>query len=165
MMKTGDAVKDWTVRDVMQTEVLSVDADWPLEKLTGFLVGNNISGAPVTSDTGELIGVVSLTDIVRHENMPDTGAASRDPHDYYRYSLEYKIGREEVAMYHIEHESSVRVRDIMTPMIYAVGENTGIQEVADTMIKGRIHRVFVTEGSKLAGIVTALDMLRVVRDL
>ena len=165
MMKPGDAVKGLTVRDVMQSEVLAVDGDWPLEKLTGFLVDNNISGAPVTAQTGELIGVVSLTDIVRHDNMPDTGAASHDPHDYYRYALEYKIGREEVARFHIEHESSVRVRDIMTPMIYAVGENTSIQEVADTMIKGRIHRVFVTSGPRLAGIVTALDMLQVVRNL
>ncbi len=165
MMKPGDAVKDLTVRDIMQREVLSVDGDWPLEKLTDFLIGNNISGAPVTADTGALIGVVSLTDIVRHDSMPDTGVASHDPHDYYRYSLEYKLGREEVGRFHLEYESSVRVRDIMTPMIYAVGENTSIREVADTMIRGRIHRVFVTSGPRLAGIVAALDMLQVIRDL
>lgn len=165
MIKPGNAARNLTVRDVMQSEVLAVDGDWPIEKLTEFLVGNNISGAPVTAETGELIGVVSLTDIVRHDNMPDTRAASHDPHEYYLYSLEYKIGREEVSKFHIELESSVRVRDIMTPMIYSVGENTSIQEVADTMIKGRIHRVFVTSGEKLTGIVTALDMLQVVRDL
>ncbi len=165
MIKPGDAVSNLTVRDVMQRDVLAVDEDWPVEKLTGFLVSNNISGAPVTAGSGELIGVVSLTDIVRHDNMPNESAASRDPHEYYRYSLEYKIGREEVAMYHVEHESSVRVRDIMTPMIYSVGESTRIQEVADTMIKGRIHRVFVTSGQRLTGIVTALDMLQVVRAL
>ena len=165
MREPGSSIRNLTVRDIMQTEVLSVDGDWPVEKLTSFLVSNHISGAPVTAENGELIGVVSLTDIVRHDNMPETGGASRDPHDYYLYSLEYKIGREEVSMYHLEHESSVRVRDIMTPMIYAVGEDTSIQEVADTMIKGRIHRVFVTSRQRLSGIVTALDMLQVVRNL
>ena len=37
--------------------------------------------------------------------------------------------------------------------------------VADTMLKGRIHRVFVTRDRKLVGIVTALDMLQVIRDI
>ncbi len=165
MNTPGDAARNLTVRDVMQRDVLAVEGDWSIERLTGFLVSKNISGAPVIAGNGELIGVVSLTDIVRHENMPNARSTAHDPHDYYRYSLEYKIGREEIALYHIEHESSVRVQDIMTPMIYSVGENTRIQEVADTMIKGRIHRVFVTSGQRLTGIVTALDMLQVVRDL
>jgi len=59
----------------------------------------------------------------------------------------------------------VQVRDIMTPMIFSVSENTSVQEVADVMLKRRIHRVFVTRDGKLAGIVTALDMLKVIRDL
>jgi CBS domain-containing protein len=57
------------------------------------------------------------------------------------------------------------VRDIMTPMIFSVSEDTSVQEVAETMLKGRIHRVFVTRDNKLAGIVTALDMLKVIRGL
>lgn len=158
-------MRNLSVSDVMQREVLAVDGGWPIEKLTAFLVGRNISGAPVIADSGELIGVVSLTDIVRHDSMPSAADTSPDPHEYYLYSLEYQLGREEISMFHVEHESSVKVRDIMTPMIYAVSEHTSIQDVADTMIKGRIHRVFVTGGKKLMGIVTALDMLRIVRDL
>jgi CBS domain-containing protein len=50
-------------------------------------------------------------------------------------------------------------------MIFSVSENTSVQEVADVMLKGRIHRVFVTRDGRLAGIVTALDMLKVIRDL
>jgi CBS domain-containing protein len=53
----------------------------------------------------------------------------------------------------------------MTPMIFSVREDTSVQEVADTMLKGRIHRVFVTRDGKLTGIVTALDMLQVIRDM
>jgi CBS domain-containing protein len=49
-------------------------------------------------------------------------------------------------------------------MIFSVNEDTSVQEAADTMLKGGIHRVFVTRDSKLIGIVTALDMLQVIRD-
>jgi CBS domain-containing protein len=50
-------------------------------------------------------------------------------------------------------------------MIFSVSEDTSVQEVAETMLKGRIHRVFVTRENKLTGIVTALDMLKVIRDI
>jgi CBS domain-containing protein len=53
----------------------------------------------------------------------------------------------------------------MTPMIFKVEENTSVQVVAETMLRGRIHRVFVTRGSTLTGIVTTLDMLQVIRNL
>jgi len=59
----------------------------------------------------------------------------------------------------------MQVLDIMTPIVFSVTENTSVQDVAETMLKGGIHRVFVTRDSKLVGIVTALDMLQVIRDL
>ena len=59
----------------------------------------------------------------------------------------------------------VTVRDIMTPVIYKVSEDTLVPEVADTMIKNRIHRVFVTHEEQLVGIIATPEMLQVVRDL
>ena len=56
------------------------------------------------------------------------------------------------------------VRDIMTPMIFDVSEDTTLPEAADAMIRGHIHRIFVTRHHKVTGIVTALDMLKVIRD-
>jgi CBS domain-containing protein len=37
--------------------------------------------------------------------------------------------------------------------------------VADAMIRGRIHRVFVTRDEKLVGIITTMDMLKIIRDM
>lgn len=153
-----------TVSDVMQREVLAVEADWPLDKLAGFLVDNSISGAPVTNEEGELIGVVSLTDIVRQNSLPDSSDETNTTHDVYLYELERHLSQDELRVFHSHYESPVQVRDIMTPMIFKVSEKTSVQEVADTMLRGRIHRVFVTRGNKLTGIVTALDMLQVIRD-
>jgi CBS domain-containing protein len=165
MSDVSEEVRNWTAADVMQRNVLSADADWSIEALANFLTDNHISGAPVTGTGGELIGVVSLTDVVRHGSMPESDSATGGTHDVYLYALERHMGQEEMRLFHTGHESSVKVRDIMTPMIFRIEEDASIQQVADTMIRGGIHRVFVTEGNTLKGIVTALDLLKAVAAL
>jgi CBS domain-containing protein len=164
MAKAQNKISKLTVKDVMQQEVLAVDADWPLDKLAGFLVDNSISGAPVTDEKGELVGVVSLTDLVRHNNMTEKNTGLDSTHDVYLYELERHMSHEEMRVFHTQYESPVQVREIMTPMIFRVSEDDSVQSVADTMLKGRIHRVFVTRDNMLTGIVTSLDMLQVIRN-
>jgi CBS domain-containing protein len=50
-------------------------------------------------------------------------------------------------------------------MVFDVYEDTSLQSIAETMVKGHIHRVFVTREKKVVGIVTALDTLRAVMAL
>ena len=165
MSDTQEAVREMTVSSVMRHEVLAVEAGWSLEQLADFLVDKSISGAAVTAADGQLIGVVSLTDIVRQSRLHDHDTGVNDTHDVYLYELERRMSRDELRELHVQYETPAQVRDIMTPMIFSVSENSSVQEVADTMLKGRIHRVFVTRDSKLIGIVTALDMLQVIRDI
>jgi CBS domain-containing protein len=162
---TLEQIRALTVSDVMQREVLAADADWSLDTLADFLVNNNISGAPVTAQDDELVGVVSLTDIVRQSQVRDSNTQSGAAHDVYRYELERHIGHEELKIFHTQYDSPVQVRDIMTPMIFSVSEDTRLQEVADTMLRGGIHRVFVTDNARLIGIATTLDILQVIRDV
>jgi signal-transduction protein with cAMP-binding, CBS, and nucleotidyltransferase domain len=49
--------------------------------------------------------------------------------------------------------------------VYDVSQHTSVQQVAQVMLRGRIHRVFVTEQGEIRGVITAHDMLRVVADL
>ena len=165
MSDTQAKVRKITVSEVMNSEVLAAEADWPLDKLADFLVDNSISGAPVTAADGELVGVVSMTDLVRQNRTTGATSGPETTHDVYLFELERHMSQEEIRSFHTQYESPVQVRDIMTPMIFEVSEDTLIQEVAVTMLKGNIHRVFVTRGKKLTGIVTTLDMLRVIRDI
>ena len=154
-----------TVADVMTTPVMTVAEDWTLPALATFFIENNVSGAPVTSVTGELVGVVSMTDIVRHDSTPAQDGGARDTHEYYLASSGRRYTDEEMQGFHIENGSGVTARDLMTPMLFQVAGDATVQEVADMMVRGGIHRVLVTRHKKLMGIVTALDMLKVVRDL
>ncbi len=156
-------MKNLTAKHVMNPDVLVAESNWSVNHLAEFFMENCISGAPVQSNAGILIGVVSLTDIVNHEIQ--TAGGWQGPHDYYLHVLERQyVNRENVA-FQIEAEPDVMVRDIMTPTIFQVSENTTVQRVADVMIKNHIHRVFVTNKDKIVGIISTPDMLKTIRDM
>ncbi len=154
-----------TAKDIMNREVLTVNAELSLQGLAEFLLQNSISGAPVTSKNGKLIGVVSLTDIIRHETLLEKGLQFNNRNDYYGHTVEERFSQQDLTSLHFSDEPLVTVQDIMTPKILEVGEKDTVQQVADTMIKNRIHRVFVTREGKPIGIISTADMLRVIRDM
>ena len=152
-------------KDIMNRDVLSVGMDWSVEQLANYLIENGISGAPVTSEDGKLLGVVSMTDIVRYRSMPITDASKNDLHEYYTYTPEYHYSPAEIESFRVDAQSLVTVQDIMTPMTFNVSEDTTLQKAADAMFRGRIHRVFVTRNGVLVGIITTMDILAAIRDI
>jgi predicted transcriptional regulator len=154
-----------TAKDVMNPNVISVPADWTIEELSQFLIDKAITGAPVKNEDGKLVGVVSLTDIVRHDSLAEIDLRADEPHDYYMHGWEDRLAPEELSSFHVEEKPQVTVKDIMTQMIFKVDENTPLQEVADTMIGGRVHRLLVTHAGRVIGIITTMDMLKVIRDM
>ncbi|MBW1901586.1 MAG: CBS domain-containing protein [Deltaproteobacteria bacterium] len=154
-----------TAKDVMIADVLEVRADWSLARLAEFLFENSISGAPVISEDGILAGVVTSTDIIANDTIPENDPESYGPHEYYLHSLEHRYAKVEIASLSIHGEPLTTVGDIMTPMVFKVSEDTTVQDIADTMIKNRIHRIFVTRGKKIVGIISSADMLKVIRDM
>lgn len=59
-----------------------------------------------------------------------------------------------------EEEHGRRVRDVMTPTVFTIPDDTPVERVARTMIAGRIHRLFVTRSGRVTGVVTPLDLLK-----
>ncbi|MBN1625513.1 MAG: CBS domain-containing protein [Deltaproteobacteria bacterium] len=153
-----------TARDIMNQDVLSVGMDWSVDQLSDFLVEHSISGAPVISEDGKLRGVVSLMDLVRYRSMPAMESKEDEPHEYYIHTSELNYSNEEIKSFHLDTESLITVEDIMTHRTFEVGEETKVRDVADVMIRGNIHRVLVTRNAALVGIITTMDMLRIIRD-
>ena len=132
------------VRDVMNTGVLTFRDDGTVAELAAYLMDKEISGVPVVDAKGRLVGVVSVTDIVEQRTREHE---TTDVEELRRAS---------------QHANNVLVRDIMTPTVFTVPDDTAVAEVARTMIAGRIHRLFVTRGGNVVGIVTTLDLLKLV---
>lgn len=153
-----------TAVQMMTRDVKTAVADWPVDRLLEFFTDNAISGAPVVSDDDTPIGVVSLTDVAR-AGMAGGPSSAADVPAYYQEGLERFVDPDEMESFQVDHGSGVTVRDIMTPMVFSVQEHATVQEIAEVMITGRIHRVLVTREGKMVGIITSMDLLPLVRDL
>jgi predicted transcriptional regulator len=157
-----------TARDLMTDRVLPARADWSLQELASFFTEHSISGAPVISDYGGVIGVVSLTDIARHgsEPSPETAdeAEGETPPAFYLGDADV---REDEALSALRERPQTTVRDIMMPAVFSVEEDAPVHKVADRMVRAQIHRLLVVhEGTKrdVAGIISAIDVLAWVRN-
>jgi CBS domain-containing protein len=148
-----------TAGDVMNPSVITVRDDLTVQEVAALLVENEITGAPVTNPRGKLVGVVSATDIAQSAAEGADFSPRGDGSILRRHDLVGRASRGELRDLHVEN-AGLPVRDIMTPTVFTVPENTPVSRLAKTMISGRIHRLLVTRRGRIVGIVTALDLLK-----
>ncbi len=146
-------------RDIMNPNVLTVPDGMSVRELAQFLVEHQISGAPVVDDEGNLLGVVSLMDIAETASSGETQGTAM-PGGYQSRDWEQIISPEELQQLHVEDEG-LPVSQIMTPTVYTIPDETPVSEIAKTMVAGRIHRLFVTRDGAVVGILTTIDLLKV----
>ena len=118
--------------DVMSTDVLSVPPDMTVSDVAAFFAENQITGAPVMDSTHRLLGMVSVSDVSESDVV----------------ACEIFLDR--------------GVRDIMTPTVYTIEHDVPVSRVARTMIAGRLHRLLVVRDERVVGIVTSLDLLKLI---
>lgn len=137
-----------TAGDLMNPEILTVDADMTVRELAAYLVENEISGAPVQDEEGRIVGVVSLVDVAAVHSESEDGDSER--------SFGMRGGSEPDGD---GGRDSLMVADVMTPMVYSVTEDATVSEVATAMLKGHLHRVLVTREDRAVGIISTSDLL------
>lgn len=156
-------MRQLVARDVMNSEVLTVRDDMSVEEVAAQLADNEISGAPVEDREGRLVGVVSVTDIALAATSGGKLASDRSNPAFYVRGWEDRMEAEELAGLRLEGESLL-VREIMTPAVYSVPEDLPVSRVAETMIDSHIHRLLVTRGTQVVGIITTSDLLGLLVD-
>ena len=142
-MKQGLLAKDLMSRDVVTLSPLT-----EVGAAARVLTERKITGAPVVGKDGEILGVVSQTDLTRFQaNAPiDAWDAVSD------------------ALNGDRPRDSTPVIAVMTANPVLCAEDTPIGEIAHLMTSRRIHRVLVAREGRLVGIVSAMDLLRVFAD-
>jgi CBS domain-containing protein len=109
------------VKQVMTTDVITFREDTPIREIAARLAERHITGAPVVTDDGFVVGIVSEVDV-----FTKRGSVARD---------------------------------IMSPHVISVTEDTGIDEVARLLAGERIRRLPVLRSGRMVGLVSRSDVL------
>jgi CBS domain-containing protein len=129
-----DIVKSW----MSAPAIIARDID-SLPRARDMLVAEGIRRLPVVNVAGDLVGIVTEGDINRISDSPDS--------DVHEYNLYYRV-----------HD--LPLREIMRRPVITVTPDTPLHEAAHLMIAWRISGLPVLSNGRIAGVITASDLLR-----
>jgi CBS domain-containing protein len=126
----------------MSTPVSTVDPSDTLHAAQVRMSGTGISSLAVVDPQGDLVGVISMTDLIR---VGRRQAGSRSS----------------AALLTLPEKP---VSDRMTKDVVTVAPADTLASAAERMVKERIHRVYVVEDQKLRGVLSTRDVMLAIRD-
>ena len=145
-----------TAKDVMTGQVIHVRQSDTLAEAAQTFRQHHITGAPVVDDAGNLVGIISVWDLIR------TDASESAPRGSIGLPAE---GASAWAYFEQAASTASRpgdgtVQDRMTRRVTSVGMDASLIAVARAMCDGHWHRVpVVDDQGKLTGIVSTMDIL------
>jgi len=142
-----------TVADVMTRDVISVSTATPVSEIAGALACRRISAVPVVGADGSLIGIVSEGDLIRRAEI----GTQRRRSWWRRLIADIEAEATEYVRTH-----GRKARHVMTRQVVTATEDMTLAEAADTMDTQRLKRLPVVRGSRLVGIVSRSDLVKVV---
>jgi len=140
------------VSDVMTTDLFALAPDTSLETAARMFAQRHITGAPVVNADGETVGVVSIADLVD----PDRDRGNEEGYPiYYRVIDGWADPMGDATVVR-----AGRVEEVMTHAVVSTDQDTTLLGAARLMLDAGIHRLLVTNGGELVGIVSTTDLLR-----
>jgi len=137
-------------RDVMTARVVTVRPETPVKDIAGLMLTHRISGLPVVTLAGELVGIVTEADLLYKETVGAQGNGG------FLRGLP-PFGRTAETARKAE---GLTAQDLMTSPVVTVEEDTPLREVTSIMVRRKINRVPVVREARLVGIVSRADVLR-----
>jgi CBS-domain-containing membrane protein len=141
----------WTAADVMTREVITVAPDTSVREIAQILNAKRISGVPVVTADGNVVGIVSEGDLIGHAW---TIGKQRGSWWLTIFSDDSKLARE----YTKTHARTAR--DVMTREVISIASSAPLADIAKMLERNRIKRVPVIDNKKLVGIVTRANLLQ-----
>jgi CBS domain-containing protein len=145
----------------MTNSVISVAPEASLLDVLRLFVEENIHGAPVVDEDGQLQGVVTTSDLLRAQAEEHDSVATTS--DYFRGMLEFSAPDWEGDLTDFQGRLANRtVSDVMTKQVLSVSLDTPVSEVARCLREHQVHRVWIEDAGRLCGVVSALDLMPVI---
>ena len=141
-------------RDIMTRNPITISPETEIAEAAKLLLEKNINGVPVMSGTGQLVGIVCQSDLIKQQKKLPIPSVFTLLDGFIPLT----------SMKHLEKEvrkiTSTTVAHTMTPNPVTVRSDMTIQEIAGLMVDKNFHTIPVVDEGKLVGIVGKEDVLR-----
>tara|TARA_R110000868_G_scaffold106091_7_gene291140 strand:- start:1127 stop:1639 length:513 start_codon:yes stop_codon:yes gene_type:complete len=152
----------FTLSEVMSKHLLTVYEGWSIKRLSQFFLKHDISGAPVIAADDELVGVVTQSDIIRFESVdPDKQQIIKLVRQY-SGPFGGPIDEAEVRRIQTHAKDYCTVNSIMTNKVISIDINSSLEKAYLLILGTQVQRIFITQQGLLVGVLTAMDILRII---
>lgn len=138
---------------IMTTDVMTVHADTTIEEVARLLTTRRVGSVPVVDDENRVVGVVNDEELFTNEKGIPFSAV-RVP------LLFEKWARPDRAEEIYANARRNTARGVMSYEFVCVDVNASVGHITQLMVERNLHRVLVTRSERLAGIITRLDLIR-----
>ncbi len=148
------------VRDLMTTQLVTLQPTDTIKKAAIKLAVDNVSGAAVVDNRNHLLGIVSETDILgvvlKYQlDLEDDNSDS----EMLTYSLDSSSEPDAMLKKISEEISNIEVSRIMTRTVLTTAPDATIIEVLRSMLDMNVGRVPVVEKGVVIGIISRSDII------
>ncbi|GBD98692.1 hypoxic response protein 1 [bacterium BMS3Abin07] len=141
-------------RDIMRKEVITVSPETSVEDLGRMFIDNDISGAPVIDENGELYGIVTENDLISRNKKFHIPTVLRIFDALIPLESTSSVEKE------IRKMTASKVGEICSRDVVTIDGETTLAEMATLMSEKKIHLLPVVEGKKIVGIVGKKELIR-----
>ncbi len=177
-----------TLREIMTRDPVTVGPEATLRELVELLTNRSISGVPVVTGSGEVVGVISATNVLsftastpaipsdRSESLAEWGeepdTSDEDDESTPEFYAELWADSEADVLTRVDGATSPEwdlleehtVSEVMSRRLQSVPIDADLPTVARRMIRAGVHRLLVLEDKHLVGLVTTTDFVRAVAE-
>ena len=143
-----------TAKDIMTANVITVQQDTSVNQLAEILWKNKISGAPVLNDAGNVVSVVTESDLIDQKKKVHIPTMISILDSVIFLESSKKTEKE------IKKMAGNTVQDICSMELVTVSEDTGMDDIATIMAEKNVHTLPVLHGDKLVGVIGKSDIIR-----
>lgn len=142
-----------TASDVMTTELFTVTEDTPIRDVARLFYEKQISGVPVVTTAGALRGLITEADIlVKQMATQDLPA---------KFTLFWSAFTSRSYRERLRKFEAQTAGQLMTADVHTARPEATVHELALTMMRHDVNRIPIVQNSKLVGIVSRRDVLKV----
>ncbi|MDD3618365.1 MAG: CBS domain-containing protein [Desulfobulbaceae bacterium] len=143
-----------TAQDIMTREVITANENLSVRELARIFADNRISGAPVVDDQGNLVGVVTESDLIDQAKKVHIPTVMAFFDSFVFLENPDRLEKD------LKKMAASTVGDVCSREVVSVEYDAPLEEIATIMAEKNRHTLPVMEKGRMVGVIGKSDIIR-----